>query len=218
MLPADNFLHAVWLQILVATSVAARGLDVKDLILVINYDCPNHHEDYVHRVGRTGGQSSCTAKPELPTSSSWSVCSIFYESMAQSHKPCSHKKLSRTATWYAWQRSLQHQQKGLVVSHIASTVPAALLCNKRFLLPTYLDELSAPFRGQTFLEVGAMLTCSLHAAGRAGNKGTAITFISAEEEQYAADLIKALQQSGAEVPLDLKAMADHHAQEVRAWL
>lgn len=37
-----------------ATSVAARGLDVKKLILVVNYDCPNHYEDYVHRVGRTG--------------------------------------------------------------------------------------------------------------------------------------------------------------------
>lgn len=41
-------------SILVATSVAARGLDVKDLVLVVNYDVPNHHEDYVHRVGRTG--------------------------------------------------------------------------------------------------------------------------------------------------------------------
>lgn len=40
--------------ILIATSVAARGLDVKDLKLVINYECPNHMEDYVHRVGRTG--------------------------------------------------------------------------------------------------------------------------------------------------------------------
>jgi ATP-dependent RNA helicase DDX46/PRP5 len=40
--------------ILVATSIAARGLDVKQLKLVINYDCPNHMEDYVHRVGRTG--------------------------------------------------------------------------------------------------------------------------------------------------------------------
>lgn len=38
----------------VATSVAARGLDIKKLILVVNYDCPNHYEDYVHRVGRTG--------------------------------------------------------------------------------------------------------------------------------------------------------------------
>lgn len=41
-------------KILVATSVAARGLDVKHLILVVNYDCPNHYEDYVHRCGRTG--------------------------------------------------------------------------------------------------------------------------------------------------------------------
>lgn len=42
------------MKILVATSVAARGLDVKQLILVVNYDCPNHYEDYVHRCGRTG--------------------------------------------------------------------------------------------------------------------------------------------------------------------
>lgn len=41
-------------NILVATSVAARGLDVKDLKYVVNYDCPNHMEDYVHRCGRTG--------------------------------------------------------------------------------------------------------------------------------------------------------------------
>merc|ERR1719201_316302 len=40
--------------VLVATSVAGRGLDVKDLVLVINFACPNHLEDYVHRVGRTG--------------------------------------------------------------------------------------------------------------------------------------------------------------------
>lgn len=39
---------------LIATSVAARGLDVKGLDLVINFDPPNHMEDYVHRVGRTG--------------------------------------------------------------------------------------------------------------------------------------------------------------------
>ncbi|KAK5718324.1 pre-mRNA processing RNA-helicase [Elasticomyces elasticus] len=40
--------------VMVATSVAARGLDVKQLKLVVNYDSPNHKEDYVHRVGRTG--------------------------------------------------------------------------------------------------------------------------------------------------------------------
>ncbi|KAI9769457.1 MAG: pre-mRNA processing RNA-helicase [Candelina submexicana] len=40
--------------IMIATSVAARGLDVKQLKLVVNYDAPNHLEDYVHRAGRTG--------------------------------------------------------------------------------------------------------------------------------------------------------------------
>ncbi|KAH3670994.1 hypothetical protein OGAPHI_000705 [Ogataea philodendri] len=42
------------IDILVATSVASRGLDVKDLNLIVNYDPPSHMEDYVHRVGRTG--------------------------------------------------------------------------------------------------------------------------------------------------------------------
>ncbi len=41
-------------SILVATDVAARGLDIKDLELVVNYEIPNQSEIYVHRVGRTG--------------------------------------------------------------------------------------------------------------------------------------------------------------------
>jgi ATP-dependent RNA helicase DDX46/PRP5 len=40
--------------VMIATSVAARGLDVKQLKLVVNFDAPNHLEDYVHRAGRTG--------------------------------------------------------------------------------------------------------------------------------------------------------------------
>ncbi|XP_046660260.1 probable ATP-dependent RNA helicase DDX17 [Homalodisca vitripennis] len=40
--------------ILVATDVAARGLDVEDVKFVINFDYPNNSEDYVHRIGRTG--------------------------------------------------------------------------------------------------------------------------------------------------------------------
>ncbi len=41
-------------RILVATDIAARGLDVDHLDLVVNYDLPNQNETYVHRVGRTG--------------------------------------------------------------------------------------------------------------------------------------------------------------------
>jgi superfamily II DNA/RNA helicase len=41
-------------EVLVATDVAARGLDISDLPAVINYDLPYNAEDYVHRIGRTG--------------------------------------------------------------------------------------------------------------------------------------------------------------------
>jgi len=42
------------IQVLVATDIAARGIDIEELPLVINYDLPNVPETYVHRIGRTG--------------------------------------------------------------------------------------------------------------------------------------------------------------------
>jgi ATP-dependent RNA helicase DDX46/PRP5 len=88
---------------MVATSVCARGLDIKHIKVVINYMCPNHSEDYVHRVGRTG---------------------------------------------------------------------------------------------------------------RAGNKGTAYTFITPEECAYAADLIRALENSGNPVPDELRKLDEEYQQKV----
>jgi ATP-dependent RNA helicase RhlE len=41
-------------EVMVATDIAARGLDVEGVTHVINYDVPQHPEDYVHRIGRTG--------------------------------------------------------------------------------------------------------------------------------------------------------------------
>jgi ATP-dependent RNA helicase RhlE len=41
-------------EVLVATDIAARGLDIEDVSHVINFDVPQHPEDYVHRIGRTG--------------------------------------------------------------------------------------------------------------------------------------------------------------------
>jgi len=41
-------------EALVATDIAARGLDIADVSHVINYDVPHHPEDYIHRIGRTG--------------------------------------------------------------------------------------------------------------------------------------------------------------------
>jgi len=91
--------------IVTATSVAARGLDVKQLKLVINYDAPNHMEDYVHRAGRTG---------------------------------------------------------------------------------------------------------------RAGNKGTCITFITPDQERYSVDIFRALKASNAPVPEELEAMSNVFLEKVKA--
>ena len=53
----DGFKSGV-IHVLVATDVAARGLDIKELPCVINYDVPFNPEDYVHRIGRTGRAGS----------------------------------------------------------------------------------------------------------------------------------------------------------------
>ncbi len=45
-------------EVLVATDIAARGLDIADVSHVVNYDVPQHPEDYVHRIGRTGRAQS----------------------------------------------------------------------------------------------------------------------------------------------------------------
>ncbi len=56
-------------KILVATDIASRGLDIKDIGHVINYDLPQVPEDYVHRIGRTarngkGGEALCLLTPD----------------------------------------------------------------------------------------------------------------------------------------------------------
>ena len=93
------------IPIMTATSVAARGLDVKQLKLVINYDVPNHMEDYVHRCGRTG---------------------------------------------------------------------------------------------------------------RAGNKGTAVTFITEDQDRFSVDIVKAMKQSGAQVADEVQKLADGFKEKVKA--
>ena len=59
------------LKLLIASDVAARGLDIPDVSHVFNYDIPHHAEDYVHRIGRTGraGRSGATFMLVTPADS-----------------------------------------------------------------------------------------------------------------------------------------------------
>lgn len=72
----DGFRNGKY-QVLVATDIAARGIDVSDIELVVNYDLPQAPEDYVHRIGRTGraGKSGRAISFAMPDQIS-EVCKI----------------------------------------------------------------------------------------------------------------------------------------------
>ena len=46
------------IRLLIATDVVGRGIDVSGISHIVNYDIPEYHDDYVHRIGRTGRLSS----------------------------------------------------------------------------------------------------------------------------------------------------------------
>ena len=59
------------IQLLVATDVAARGLDIKGLSHVVNYDLPSVAEDYIHRIGRTGRAGETGSAVSLVNTADW---------------------------------------------------------------------------------------------------------------------------------------------------
>ncbi|KAI0432965.1 hypothetical protein F5Y09DRAFT_300401 [Xylaria sp. FL1042] len=79
------------LPILIATSVAARGLDVKQLKLVVNYDAPNHLEDYVHRAGRTGRAGNKGTAVTFITSDQENCAPGIAKALEQSGQPVSEQ-------------------------------------------------------------------------------------------------------------------------------
>jgi ATP-dependent RNA helicase RhlE len=58
-------------EVLVATDVAARGLDIAGVSHVINFDVPENPEDYVHRIGRTGRAQNTGDAFTLVTEETW---------------------------------------------------------------------------------------------------------------------------------------------------
>lgn len=66
---------------MVATSVAARGLDIKDVQHIVNFDLPNNIDEYVHRIGRTGrcgntGRAVCFFDPEVDSNLARSLVKV----------------------------------------------------------------------------------------------------------------------------------------------
>ena len=71
---------------MVATDVAARGLDIKDISHVINYDLPTVAEDYNHRIGRTGRASATGCAISLVGPADWKKLSQIEKLIGQKVK------------------------------------------------------------------------------------------------------------------------------------
>ncbi|KAL1891878.1 pre-mRNA processing RNA-helicase [Sporothrix stenoceras] len=85
--------------VLVATSVAARGLDVKQLKLVVNYDAPNHLEDYVHRAGRTGRAGNTGTAVTFITEDQENCAPGIAKALEQSGQPVPERLAEMRKAW-----------------------------------------------------------------------------------------------------------------------
>lgn len=104
----DDFKAGVT-PILIATSVAARGLDVKQLKLVINYDAPNHLEDYVHRAGRTGRAGNTGTAVTFITEDQEQYSVGIAKALEQSGQPVPEQLEAMRKSWRAKVKSGKHQ-------------------------------------------------------------------------------------------------------------
>ncbi|XP_069166919.1 probable ATP-dependent RNA helicase DDX43 [Procambarus clarkii] len=91
---ALNDLKTGKVKVLIATDVAARGIDVTDVTHILNYDCPRDMEEYVHRVGRTGraGRTGCACT--LVTREDWKTAGKLIEILEKSNQEV-HPELYR---------------------------------------------------------------------------------------------------------------------------
>jgi len=89
------------LRALVATDVAARGLDIKGVGLVVNYDAANNAEDYVHRIGRTGRAGSKGYAVTFVTSADSGKVSGMIKVMESTNQtvPPELRAMSRGGSW-----------------------------------------------------------------------------------------------------------------------
>lgn len=103
------------IRVLVATDIAARGLDIEELPHVVNYELPNVPEDYVHRIGRTGRAAATGEALSL-------VCVDEHKLLRDIEKLL--KKRSRALRFRAMSRTRQSKpnQSRTVASNVAAVV------------------------------------------------------------------------------------------------
>lgn len=80
--------------ILIATDVASRGLDIKDLSAVVNFDMPKSGDEYVHRIGRTGRAGATGTSHSFFTASDARLAKSIVQMLKENNQPCPRELLS----------------------------------------------------------------------------------------------------------------------------
>lgn len=97
-------------DILVATNVVARGLDVKDIEVIINYDFPNTCEDYIHRIGRTARGDGTGTAYTFFTQDNCALASELMSVLKQANQPID-PMLERLAQYAKQTKAMKRAQK-----------------------------------------------------------------------------------------------------------
>lgn len=90
-------------NILIATDVASRGIDIKDLTHVINLDFPRHIEEYVHRIGRTGRAGKTGIAMSFVTRSDWAHAAELIKILEEANQEVPHELVQMAERFEAMQ-------------------------------------------------------------------------------------------------------------------
>jgi len=86
-------------RVLIATDVASRGLDIKDITHVLNYDFPRDIEDYVHRIGRTGRAGASGKALSFFTREDWRQAQKLVDIMAEANQEIPEELVRMADRW-----------------------------------------------------------------------------------------------------------------------
>lgn len=89
-------------RILIATDIASRGLDIKDITHIFNYDFPRNIEEYVHRVGRTGRAGQTGSSITLMTRNDWSKAKHLIEIMEEAGQEIPQELMAMADRYQLW--------------------------------------------------------------------------------------------------------------------
>ncbi|XP_067678893.1 probable ATP-dependent RNA helicase DDX43 [Haliotis asinina] len=99
-------------RILIATDVASRGLDVKDITHVLNYDFPRNIEEYVHRIGRTGRAGNTGTSITFVTRGDWRQAQKLIDIMAEADQEIPDNLIKMAERYQAHRERMAQEGEG----------------------------------------------------------------------------------------------------------